>query len=140
MLTLLTPSGEPSSVVYNVEPYMKGITDFDKLTNNLSWVKNGGTGNVSKLVLAFSHFTYEISKGTLLITDHQGWSSDDHLSTTFLTDPQIHSVDKKQFGAGNLGMHGIKRFWQDMHVKCNEICRQLRLTRDLEGNFHGVKS
>ena len=78
---------------------------------------------------SFSHFTYERSNHTLLITDHQGWTTEDHLSTTFLTDPQIHSIDKTLYGTGNLGMHGINTFWQDMHKECNDICQQLGLTR-----------
>ena len=77
----------------------------------------------------FSHFTFERSNNTLLITDHQGWTTEDHLSTTFLTDPQIHSVDKELYGIGNLGMHGINRFWKHMHPECSEICKELGLTR-----------
>jgi hypothetical protein len=49
MVTLLSRSGEASSAVYNVEPFMQG--NFKKLTNNLDWVEKEGTG--SKLVLAF---------------------------------------------------------------------------------------
>ena len=49
MVTLLKHSGEPSSIIYNVEPFMQG--NFKKLTNNFNWVGEEGAG--SKLVLAF---------------------------------------------------------------------------------------
>lgn len=125
MLRLLNNAGQKTSCIYNVEPYIHG--DFTKLTNNWSFVDKKGQG--SKLVLAFSHFTYEKSNRTLLIVDHQGWTSSDHVSTTFLTDPQIHCVDKKFFGTGNLGVRGILKFWEDMHTECNDICWQLGLQR-----------
>ena len=125
MLRLIGQDGHKTSTVYNVEPYIHG--NFTKITNNWGFVDRDGQG--SKLLLAFSHFTSEKSNQSLLIVDHQGWTSSDHLSTTFLTDPQIHSVDKKRFGIGNLGQEGIEKFWKDVHRECNEICLQLGLRR-----------
>lgn len=42
------------------------------------------------------------------------------------TDPQIHTVTGNNFGVGNMGASGIKRFFKT-HV-CNDICRALELT------------
>lgn len=49
---------------------------------------------------AFSHFSWQASNGMFLICDIQGWGR-------LLTDPQIHTIDGKGFGAGNLGSEGI---------------------------------
>eukprot|EP00759_Apiculatamorpha_spiralis_P050605 PhF_6_TR4837/c1_g1_i2/m.6735/K08292/EEF2K; elongation factor 2 kinase len=67
---------------------------------------------------AFSHFTYEYSKGELVVCDIQG--VDDRY-----TDPQIHSADGKGYGRGNLGAKGIQRFLESH--KCNPVCEFLRL-------------
>ena len=125
MLRLLDENGGKTDAVYNVEPYIHG--NFTKLTNNWSFVDKEGQG--SKLVLAFSHYTHERSNQTMVIVDHQGWTSSDHLSTTFLTDPQIHSLDTSLYGTGNLGKIGIDTFWKVMHSECNEICQQLGLAK-----------
>jgi len=42
-----------------------------------------------------------------------------------LTDPQIHCVDRKKFGKGNLGYEGILMFFNS-HI-CNEYCTYLGL-------------
>jgi elongation factor 2 kinase len=45
---------------------------------------------------AFSHFTYEHSRGRILVCDIQG------VGDTW-TDPQIHSCNSEGYGKGNLG-------------------------------------
>jgi hypothetical protein len=53
-----------------------------------------------------------------MVVDLQGVSN-------VLTDPQIHCIDKKRFGAGNLGYEGMLRFF-NTH-SCNKYCKILDL-------------
>lgn len=57
-----------------------------------------------------------------------GWVTGDGNGLFYLTDPQIHSVDRKD-ATTNFGRRGIFYFFNDQHVECNEICRRLSLTR-----------
>lgn len=41
------------------------------------------------------------------------------------TDPQIHTLDGKGFGSGNLGLRGMAMFFRTH--ECNDLCRQLGL-------------
>ncbi|KAK4207135.1 alpha kinase vwkA [Rhypophila decipiens] len=69
---------------------------------------------------ALSHFTFERSKGQLLISDLQGVGR-------MLTDPAIHSKDPERFKLAdtNLGESGFKFFFAT-HV-CNDVCKKLGL-------------
>ncbi len=67
---------------------------------------------------AFSHFSWQITKGYLMIVDLQGVDN-------ILTDPQIHCLDTKKFGKGNLGYVGIMKFFMS-HI-CNSYCKHLGL-------------
>jgi len=73
-----------------------------------------------KTAQAFSHFTYDASQGQILICDIQGVQG-------IYTDPQIHTVNGKGFGSGNLGHTGIRAFLL-RHV-CNEVCRAVGLEK-----------
>ncbi|PAV78648.1 hypothetical protein WR25_12819 [Diploscapter pachys] len=71
----------------------------------------------------------EVTNGTLTVVDLQGIVSKALSSskpTIFLTDPAIHCVNKLRFGQTNLGIDGIKRFF-DTH-ECNRFCQALSLT------------
>lgn len=127
LLQLVDVCDSVSGAVYNVEPYMAG--EFVKLTNNFGFVRR--EDDMSDVVLAFSHFTYEESNQQLVIVDIQGWTPDttDKAKCTFLTDPQIHSVRYQCFGTGNLSQRGIDSFWKEMHPHCNDICIKLGLSR-----------
>lgn len=63
---------------------------------------------------AFSHFTYEESQGNVLICDIQGVDNQ-------FTDPQIHTMNGKGFGMGNLGQTGIRAFL--LRHPCNSLCK-----------------
>jgi len=65
---------------------------------------------------AFSHFTLKSSNGQFVICDIQG------VGHTF-TDPQIHTMDGKGFGNGNMGEEGILKFARS-HA-CNGVCSRL---------------
>jgi hypothetical protein len=53
-----------------VESYMPG--DYVKYTNNGAWVS---TKDASRSMMAFSHFTWAQSRGTMMVTDLQVFSS-----------------------------------------------------------------
>eukprot|EP00802_Teleaulax_amphioxeia_P008683 Tamp_08692.p1 GENE.Tamp_08692~~Tamp_08692.p1 ORF type:complete len:352 (+),score=39.24 Tamp_08692:820-1875(+) len=95
-----------------VEPYMAG-DDFVKYNDN-----NGEVLDQDPVMQAFSHFSWQNSGGSMLICDLQGWGQ-------ILTDPQIHTIDGKGFGQGNMGEDGIQNFF-DSH-RCNHCCRSLGL-------------
>jgi hypothetical protein len=63
---------------------------------------------------AFSHFTFQQSEGRMVVCDIQGVHD-------MYTDPQIHTLDGKGYGQGNMGRGGIEK-WIQSHV-CNDICR-----------------
>uniref|UniRef100_A0A7M4EFC9 non-specific serine/threonine protein kinase n=1 Tax=Crocodylus porosus TaxID=8502 RepID=A0A7M4EFC9_CROPO len=109
-----------------VEKYMTG--KFRKYNNN-----NGDEitpGNLlEEMMLAFSHWTYEYTRGELLVLDLQGVGEN-------LTDPSVIKPDDKQsggmvFGPANLGEVAIKNFIAKHH--CNSCCRKLKLA-DLRRN------
>lgn len=74
--------------------------------------------NVFLCVQAFSHFTFKCSKEQFVICDVQG------VGHSF-TDPQIHTLDGKGFGSGNMGADGIENFLHS-HV-CSRVCQLLGL-------------
>ena len=76
---------------------------------------------------AFSHFTYEHSKGKKLVCDLQGiWNPDDGV---VLTDPVVHHVTsrgkKHKNGETDKGLKGAKIFF-GTH-ECNALCMKLGL-------------
>lgn len=94
------------------EAYIEG--SFRKHNNNVGAVATGLDSNSPQddgvsssdahdiaTANAFSHFTYHHSNQQVLVCDIQG------VGGTY-TDPQIHTVNGKGFGIGNLGMTGIK--------------------------------
>ncbi|XP_036089268.1 alpha-protein kinase 1 isoform X3 [Rousettus aegyptiacus] len=108
----------------SVEPYILG--EFVKLSNNTRVAKT--EYRATEYGLAFGHFSYEFSGHREVVVDIQGWVTGDGNGLFYLTDPQIHSVDRKD-ATTNFGRRGIFYFFNDQHVECNEICRRLSLTR-----------
>ncbi|NXC75121.1 ALPK1 kinase, partial [Anhinga anhinga] len=109
----------------SVEPYILG--EFVKLSNNTKVVKN--EYKATEYGLAYSHFCYELSHGTDVVVDLQGWVTGNGKGLIYLTDPQIHSLNSKDVSHSNFGKKGIYYFFNNQHVECNEICRCLSLTR-----------
>ncbi|NXY72673.1 ALPK1 kinase, partial [Glareola pratincola] len=109
----------------SVEPYILG--EFVKLSNNAKVVKN--EYKATEYGLAYGHFCYEFSNGTDIVVDLQGWVTGNGKGLIYLTDPQIHSLNSKDVSRSNFGKKGIYYFFNNQHVKCNEICRCLSLTR-----------
>uniref|UniRef100_A0A452UNT0 non-specific serine/threonine protein kinase n=1 Tax=Ursus maritimus TaxID=29073 RepID=A0A452UNT0_URSMA len=102
--------------------------EFRKYNNN-----NGDeiipTNTLEEIMLAFSHWTYEYTRGELLVLDLQGVGEN-------LTDPSVIKAEEKRscdmvFGPANLGEDAIKNFRAKHH--CNSCCRKLKLP-DLKRN------
>lgn len=109
-----------------IEKYMTG--EFRKYNNN-----NGDEitprNTLEELMLAFSHWTYEYTRGELLVLDLQGVGEN-------LTDPSVIKPEDKQsrgmvFGPANLGEDAIRNFIAKH--RCNSCCRKLKLP-DLKRN------
>ncbi|XP_025775002.1 transient receptor potential cation channel subfamily M member 7 [Puma concolor] len=105
---------------FAVEECMTG--EFRKYNNN-----NGDeiipTNTLEEIMLAFSHWTYEYTRGELLVLDLQGVGEN-------LTDPSVIKAEEKRscdmvFGPANLGEDAIKNFRAKHH--CNSCCRKLKL-------------
>lgn len=95
-------------------------TNYIKFTNNFGWINKSATH--IDILTAFSHWTYHITDGYLMIVDLQG--IEDNVSI-LLTDPAIH-CDRHltRFGPTNLGKKGFQSFF-DKHT-CNHICKSFK--------------
>jgi hypothetical protein len=103
----------------SLEPFIEGT--YIKYNNNCGYVNDKNPRDrFNQAAQAFSHFTFERSRGCFLVSDLQGA---DHL----LTDPAIHTLDPERFKLcdTNLGQEGFKFFFST-HV-CNGICGRLGL-------------
>ncbi|XP_078252387.1 transient receptor potential cation channel subfamily M member 6 [Rhinoraja longicauda] len=111
-----------------MEKYMNG--HFRKYNNN-----NGDeiipTNLMEETMLAFSHWSFEYTRGELLVLDLQGVGEN-------LTDPSVIKAEEKttqnmEFGPANLGEGAIRNFTVKHH--CNSCCKKLKLP-DLRRNFY----
>ncbi|XP_032715500.1 alpha-protein kinase 1 isoform X1 [Lontra canadensis] len=121
---LLILEGKTIKGCISVEPYILG--EFVKLSNNAKVVKT--EYKATEYGLAYGHFSYEFSNHRDVVVDLQGWVTGNGKGLIYLTDPQIHSVDQNDVTT-NFGKKGIFYFFNHQHVKCNEICHRLSLTR-----------
>jgi hypothetical protein len=95
-----------------VEPFL-GKDAYDKFNTNSGWENE----NCGSTMGAFSHFTYHISGGKMLVCDLQGIKKDDEY---ILTDPVICSV-QEAFGVTDCGEDGIRSFFANH--QCTELCK-----------------
>ncbi|XP_040273004.1 transient receptor potential cation channel subfamily M member 6 isoform X2 [Bufo bufo] len=109
-----------------IEKYMTG--EFRKYNNN-----NGDEITpitlLEEALLSFSHWTFEYTRGELLVLDLQGVGEN-------LTDPSVIKPEDKQsrgmvFGPANLGEDALTNY-VSKH-RCNSCCRKLKLS-DLKRN------
>ncbi|KAI1696084.1 alpha-kinase family domain-containing protein [Ditylenchus destructor] len=109
-------------------------TKFLRFSNNADYEMLESTCNVNnlsfdvvELLMAFSHWTYQISGGYLMVVDLQGIKSTDEngRTTLELTDPAIHCTDVLRFGRTNLSKEGMERFFA--RHKCNKFCQGMEL-------------
>jgi hypothetical protein len=105
-----------------MEQFIEG--SYKKFSNNAGFVNYD---DPSMTLQAFSHWTYERTNGQMIVVDLQGIVIGNK-QKYLLTDPCIHSTDLTRFGRSNLGIPGMKRFFQT-HI-CNIICHALRLKRN----------
>eukprot|EP00026_Physarum_polycephalum_P007521 Phypoly_transcript_07583.p1 GENE.Phypoly_transcript_07583~~Phypoly_transcript_07583.p1 ORF type:complete len:332 (+),score=70.54 Phypoly_transcript_07583:588-1583(+) len=101
-----------------VESHLSGV--WKRFTNN--------TGGVSELekaptAIAFSHFSYQVSKEYMVVVDIQGIRTP---SGYLLTDPAVHCKASK-YGDSNFGAEGFDKFFETH--ECNAICNKLGLKR-----------
>lgn len=111
-----------------VQPYMiqeLQIPDtFEKYNNNSGYCAPNPTFNGTRhdAVQAFSHWTYAKTRETMIVVDCQGGYN--AASKRFLlTNPAIHSTDVTLFGDTNLGVSGMKKFFETH--RCNGYCTAL---------------
>jgi vacuole morphology and inheritance protein 14 len=98
-----------------VENFIDGY--YEKYNNNAGWINDNLNEN-ALVAQAFTHFSWQLTKGYLMIVDLQGVAG-------VLTDPQIHCLNTKKFGKGNLGYYGMMKFFLTHY--CNEYCKELEL-------------
>jgi hypothetical protein len=106
----------------SLEPFIEG--KYVKYNSNCGFVNEAHpTDPFHQAAQAFSHFTYERSRGCFLIADLQGVNR-------VLTDPAIHTLDPNRFrlADSNLGEDGFKFFFATH--RCNDVCRKLGLKSD----------
>jgi len=116
--------------------------EFDKSHGNfIKWNNNDNFVNPQfandPYPQALSHFSFVESKQSLLLTDVQGWKTEQ--GVYILTDPALHTNEKqggkhcgKHFGPSDVGYKGMQSFFA-VH-KCNEICRLLGLHKEHRPN------
>uniref|UniRef100_A0A914Z546 Alpha-type protein kinase domain-containing protein n=1 Tax=Panagrolaimus superbus TaxID=310955 RepID=A0A914Z546_9BILA len=108
--------------------------EFIRFTNNTDYGmleetarKKGIDVDFVKILMAFSHWTYQESKKQVMVVDLQGIiNHSDGKTTVILTDPAIHCTDKTRFGRMNLGEQGMDNFFT--RHQCNPFCKALGLT------------
>ncbi|RIA94350.1 kinase-like domain-containing protein [Glomus cerebriforme] len=72
-----------------------------------------------------AHYTYEYTKGYLVVYDLQGIKLEDKF---LLTDPAIHCEDRLRFGKTNLEKRGIEQCFLANH-ECGNVCEKLGLPK-----------
>ncbi len=79
------------------------------------------------LTLAFSHWTFYITKHYLMVVDLQGvlisGFVEKYEKTFLLTDPSIHCIDPTRFKPMNFREKGFQSFFNGH--ECNSICKLL---------------
>ncbi|OCL06691.1 hypothetical protein AOQ84DRAFT_321073 [Glonium stellatum] len=113
-------SGGPlGDTCISLEPFLEGT--YVKYNSNVGYVNEDIPDDPSnQAAQAFSHFTFERSRGHFLVSDLQGVGE-------LLTDPAIHTLDPERFimSTTNFGEDGFKFFFASH--ECNNVCRKLGL-------------
>jgi hypothetical protein len=115
---LVQQKANPSKI-YQVERRMH--QEWRKWNNNSGGVS---LSEYSTILQAFSHWTYHITSGRLMVVDLQGVKVE---RAYLLTDPALHCDDLLRFRETrtNLGVKGMHQFFRT-HV-CSDVCSKLNL-------------
>jgi len=122
---------------YKANQHRSYVTMEDKLLGRWERFNNNSgfcapfptdDGTDHEVVQAFSHWTYDITHGHMIVVDCQG-SFDAQQQVFQLTDPAVHCIDILRFGSTNMGVNGFKRFFKTH--RCNRYCRELSLAEQL---------
>ncbi|RHY32513.1 hypothetical protein DYB32_002496 [Aphanomyces invadans] len=99
-------------------------SDAIKLTNNVGYVCDvASAADAVNVAMAFSHWTWQVTKKKLMVVDLQGCRTTHGL---VLTDPAVHCVDLERYNcATNLGRRGMDTFFASH--QCKSICHSLQL-------------
>ncbi|KAI6240762.1 hypothetical protein M3Y99_00419600 [Aphelenchoides fujianensis] len=133
---LLGPTAAPRCLTY--EEFLGHDVRYVRFTNNSKGVMHeadaqahGISVEMLRFVVAFSHYTYTVSKGKLMVVDLQGvvkpTTTTGGRPTVVLTDPAIHSEDPTRFASTNLTNRGMSYFFESH--RCNEFCAALGLPK-----------
>ncbi|KAI1701968.1 alpha-kinase family domain-containing protein [Ditylenchus destructor] len=111
-------------------------TKFLRFSDNLGYEMLESTCKINnlnfevvELLMAFSHWSYQITDGYLMVVDLEGVLSmaESGGKILELTDPAIHCKDLTRFGRTNLGEEGMKIFFA--RHKCNKFCQGMELEK-----------
>lgn len=103
---------------------------YIKWSNNNDYLMNMTNNEWSATMETFTHWTYHITDGYIMITDIQGiYQSGEFI----LTDPAIHCLSKARFGNTNLSEKGMNLFFEKH--KCNQICKALKLHKNQKQTY-----
>jgi hypothetical protein len=130
VLRIVSPSDGTVRFMMVEKKYRGGAIDSSmiKYTNNWNFVlADPVKQDATQLATAFSHFTFDHTKGYCMVCDIQGINTTDHEGrpVMLLTDPAIHCPSATRFGKTNLQGKGIEAFFEK-HV-CNKYCKALGL-------------
>lgn len=96
---------------------------WEKYNNNRGMIAPSG-GTDHRVIQAFSHWTYHITRGSIMVVDCQG-VFDASRNRFILTDPAIHCTSIDRFGGTNMNLTGMYNF-SVTHV-CNDCCKAMKL-------------
>ena len=89
--------------------------NFQHWNSNSGWADN--KSKWGRIMQALSHYSYDVSRGNLLVCDLQGAMARDGYPV--ISNPVVCSRDER-YGLSDLGATGIHNFFA--HHKCNEYC------------------
>lgn len=101
-----------------METFIEG--EYTKYTNNATYITSE-TSELHLKIISFGHWSYQHTKGNIMITDLQG-------SQSLLTDPTLHTLSRYFRSFGDFGSDGYAKFF--IVHKCNKICKRLGLKEE----------
>ena len=120
MVQIFKIDGSPK--YFNVEVLLSDYKErFKKWNNNCGYVSET---NYSATLDAFSHWTYTVTEGFLMVVDLQGVDRDDKY---ILTDPSVHCKEPR-FGLTNFGDYGMEQFFKSH--RCGSVCEAMKLEKN----------